>query len=103
MNISLDSINNYIQSTASSSTTEKLQNKLNGNFSGSTDEELMEIVGGTGDQDGPLYTKGDRIDVFCRQFETIEECRSRPFCQWGYKICAPHPRANAILARGGIS
>ena len=72
-----------------------------------TDEELMEIVGGTGDQDGPLYTKGDRIDVFCRQFETIEECISRPFCQWydcGYsKICAPHPRANAILARGGIS
>ena len=66
-----------------------------------TDEELMEIVGGTGDQDGPLYTKGDRIDVFCRQFETIEECISRPFCQWydnGYKVCAPHPRANTLLA-----
>lgn len=68
-----------------------------------TDEELMEIVGGTGDQDGPLYTKGDRIDVFCRQFETIEECRSRPFCQWGYTICAPHPRANALLAGKHIS
>lgn len=68
-----------------------------------TDEELMEIVGGTGDQDGPRYS----VAEFCQQFETIEECRSRPFCQWydcGYsKICAPHPRANAILARGGIS
>ena len=68
-----------------------------------TDEELMEIVGGTGDQDGPRYS----VAEFCQQFETFEECRSRPFCQWydcGYsKICAPHPRANAILARGGIS
>ena len=63
-----------------------------------TDEELMEIVGGTGDQDGPRYS----VAEFCQQFETIEECRSRPFCQWydyGYsKICAPHPRANALLA-----
>ena len=67
-----------------------------------TDEELMEIVGGTGDQDGPRYS----VDVFCRQFETIEECRSRPFCQWydyGSKVCAPHPRANAILAGQHIS
>jgi hypothetical protein len=71
-----------------------------------TDEELMEIVGGTGDQDGTLYTKGGRVDVFCRQFETIEECRSRPFCQWydyGSKVCAPHPRANAILVGQHIS
>ena len=71
-----------------------------------TDEELMEIVGGTGDKDGTLYTGGGSVDEFCRQFETIEECRSRPFCQWydfGYKMCVPHPRANAILARGGIS
>ena len=61
-----------------------------------TDEELMEIVGGTGDQDGPRYS----VAEFCQQFETIEECRSRPFCQWydyGSKICAPHPRANALL------
>ena len=67
-----------------------------------TDEELMEIVGGTGDQDGTHYS----VAEFCQQFETIEECISRPFCQWydiGYKGCGPHPRANAILARGGIS
>ena len=62
-----------------------------------TDEELMEIVGGTGDQDGLRYS----VAEFCRQFETIEECISRPFCQWydnGYKVCAPHPRANTLLA-----
>lgn len=68
-----------------------------------TDEELMEIVGGTGDQDAPRYS----VAEFCQQFETIEECRSRPFCQWydcGYsKICAPHPRANALLAGKHIS
>lgn len=67
-----------------------------------TDEELMEIVGGTGDQDGPRYS----VAEFCQQFETIEECRSRPFCQWwdfGYKMCVPHPRANAMLAGQHIS
>ena len=35
-----------------------------------TDEELMEIVGGTGDQDGPRYS----VAEFCQQFETFEEC-----------------------------
>ena len=68
-----------------------------------TDEELMEIVGGTGDQDGPRYS----VAEYCQQFETFEECISRPFCQWydcGYsKICAPHPRANALLAGKHIS
>ena len=34
-----------------------------------TDEELMEIVGGTGDQDGTRYS----VAEFCRQFENIEE------------------------------
>ena len=71
-----------------------------------TDEELMEIVGGTEGEYGTPYTTGDRIDVFCRQFETIEECRSTPFCQWydSYtKACVPHPRANALLAGQHIS
>ena len=63
-----------------------------------TDEELMEIVGGTGDQDGPRYS----VAEYCSQFETIEECISRPFCQWYGKVCAPHPRANALLAGGSI-
>ena len=66
-----------------------------------TDEELMEIVGGTGDQDGPRYS----VAEYCQQFETFEECRSRPFCQWydsNTKACAPHPRANALLAGGSI-
>lgn len=43
MNISLDGINNYIQSTANSSTTEKLEDKLNGNLAGSSEDELMEV------------------------------------------------------------
>ena len=67
-----------------------------------TDEELMEIVGGVGDQDGPRYS----VAEFCQQFETIEECRSRPFCQWydsNTKACVPHPRANALLAGQHIS
>ena len=67
-----------------------------------TDEELMEIVGGTGDSGG-TGDAGHRVAEFCRQFETIEECRSRPFCQWydfGSRVCVPHPRALALLAHG---
>lgn len=43
MNISMDAVNGYIQSNASNSHTDKLQDKLNGNFKNSTDEELMEV------------------------------------------------------------
>ncbi len=43
MNISLDSINGYIQSNASSTGADRLQDKLNGNLAGNSDEELMEV------------------------------------------------------------
>jgi len=43
MNISIGNINNHIQSSASSSSTDKLENKLNGNLKNSSDEELMEV------------------------------------------------------------
>lgn len=43
MNISLDSLNGYIPSNSSSSSADKLHDKLGGNLSNSTDEELMEV------------------------------------------------------------
>lgn len=43
MNISLDSLNGYVQSSASSSSAEKLENKLNGNLKTSSEEELMDV------------------------------------------------------------
>lgn len=70
-----------------------------------TDEELMEIVGGTGDSGGTI-DQGQRVAEYCAGFSTPEECRSRPLCVWNdnynYIKCGPHPRAATLLS-GGLS
>ena len=70
-----------------------------------TDEELMEIVGGTGDSGGTMDTV-HRVAEYCAPHVTIEECISRPLCQWYdncFTKCGPHPRALTLLAGKHIS
>ena len=57
-----------------------------------TDEDLMEIVGGTGD--GISSVSG--VERYCEGFDTREECDAKYLCQWGQVKCHPHPRANAV-------
>ena len=58
-----------------------------------TDEELMEIVGGTGDSTSSV----SGVERYCEGFNTREECDARYLCQWGQIKCHPHPRAYTVL------
>ena len=66
-----------------------------------TDEELMEIVGGTGTVD-----QGQRLAEYCARFDNSNDCISSRLCQWNdnynYIKCGPHPRAYKLLS-GGVS